>query len=104
MLELVRDRLDNTLVSSIEPEVWERIRSMEAGQNEHGYDPFGFNPESLKYIVPLAVGLYRHYFRVEAYGIDGTQRSIMLRAMRGGRFSTSVAVAIIIPSSGIWPV
>ncbi len=70
MLELVRDRLDNTLVSSIEPEVWERIRSMEAGQNEHGYDPFGFNPESLKYIVPLAVGLYRHYFRVEAYGID----------------------------------
>lgn len=70
MLERLGNRIDDALVSAIRPEVWERIRSMEAGQNQYGYDPFGFNPESLKYIVPLAVLLYRHYFRVDTYDID----------------------------------
>ncbi len=70
MLGKARDRLNDALESSIDPDLWERIRSMEAGQNRHGYDPFGFNPESLKYIIPLAVGLYRHYFRVETHDIE----------------------------------
>lgn len=69
MLEKVHDRVDDALISAIQADVWERIRSMEAGQNEYGYDPFGFNPEYLKYIVPLALALYRHYFRVDTYGI-----------------------------------
>ncbi len=70
MFERVREQFEEALVAPLEPEVWERIRTMKAGQNEYGYDPFGFNPEALKYIVPLAAGLYRHYFRVETYGIE----------------------------------
>ncbi len=70
MLERVRDRIDDALISTIREDVWERIRNMEAGQNEYGYDPFGFNPEFLKYMVPVAVTLYRHYFRVETHDIE----------------------------------
>ena len=70
MLEKMRDRIDDALVAPVRPEVWERIKAMDAGQNEFGYDPFGFNPESLKYIIPVAVSLYRHYFRVETHDIE----------------------------------
>jgi 1-acyl-sn-glycerol-3-phosphate acyltransferase len=62
-------RFEQALVNSIGPEVWERIRAMEAGQNQFGFDPFGFEPEFLKYVVPPAIWLYRHYFRVEPVDI-----------------------------------
>lgn len=70
MLEKMRERLEGALIGAIRPEVWERIRTMDAGQNEYGYDPFGFEPEALKYVAPPAVALYRHYFRVETFGIE----------------------------------
>ncbi len=70
MLERLLERFDSALIKAIRSEVWERIRTMDAGQNEYGYDPFGFNPEALKYIVPLAVGLYRHYFRVDIHNVE----------------------------------
>lgn len=70
MLDKITERVDDALIKAIRTEVWERIRTMEAGQNEFGYDPFGFNPEALKYIVPLAVLLYRHYFRVETHDVE----------------------------------
>ncbi|MFU8802411.1 MAG: lysophospholipid acyltransferase family protein [Bradymonadaceae bacterium] len=67
--ELTR-RIEGALVRSIRPDVWERIRAMDAGQNEFGYDPFGFEPEFLKYVAPPAIWLYRHYFRVQPVGIE----------------------------------
>ncbi len=70
MLDKLRARIDDALIAPVRPEVWKRIQAMDAGQNEFGYDPFGFNPESLKYIIPLAVSLYRHYFRVDTYNIE----------------------------------
>ena len=70
MLDKVRDRIDEALIATIRPDVWERIRTMKAGQNRYGFDPFGFQPEYLKYIAPVAVALYRHYFRVEVFDID----------------------------------
>ncbi len=70
MLEKMRERLEGALIKTIRPDVWERIRTMDAGQNEYGFDPFGFEPEYLKYVAPAAVALYRHYFRVETFGIE----------------------------------
>jgi len=66
----LRRRLDDALVGGLDPKVWENISSMRAGQNEYGYDPFGFEPEFLKYIYPVAERLYRNYFRVETFNID----------------------------------
>ena len=70
MWDKVRDRIDEALIATIHPDVWERIRTMKAGQNRYGFDPFGFQPEYLKYIAPVAVALYRHYFRVDVFDID----------------------------------
>ncbi|MCA9523579.1 MAG: acyltransferase family protein [Myxococcales bacterium] len=38
--------------------------------NEYGFDPFGFQPEFAKLVVPLFALIYRHYFRVKVYGIE----------------------------------
>lgn len=64
------DKLRERLEEANDPEILERIRTLQAGQNEYGFDPFGFQPEFLKYIVPLAAFFYRRYFRVETHGID----------------------------------
>lgn len=66
----LRRRFDEALVGGLDPKVWENISSMRAGQNEFGYDPFGFEPHFLKYIYPVAERLYRKYFRVETFGIE----------------------------------
>lgn len=65
-----RDRIDDLFRDRLDPELWDRIRSMDAGQNEYGYDPFGFQPEFLKYVLPVAKFLYRSYFRAEVNGIE----------------------------------
>jgi 1-acyl-sn-glycerol-3-phosphate acyltransferase len=69
-LRQLRARLDRALVDAIDPDVWHNIRTMDAGQNEYGFDPFGFEPDFLKYIAPLAERLYRKYFRTQVVGID----------------------------------
>lgn len=66
----VRDRLDQWCVDTFEPDVWERIRTIDAGQNEYGYDPFGFDPEYLKYVGPVAQWFYHSYFRCETHDIQ----------------------------------
>ncbi|MBA2664755.1 MAG: acyltransferase family protein [Bradymonadaceae bacterium] len=71
----VQRRLEDALVASMRPEVWERIRKMDAGQNDYGYDPFGFEPEYLKYAAPFAIWLYRHYFRVDVHDIERVPES-----------------------------
>ena len=38
--------------------------------SEYGYDPFGFHPEFLKWVVPIAALVYRRYFRVESFGLE----------------------------------
>jgi 1-acyl-sn-glycerol-3-phosphate acyltransferase len=35
-----------------------------------GYDPFGFNPDFLIWVVPVMSWIHRRYFRVESFGID----------------------------------
>jgi 1-acyl-sn-glycerol-3-phosphate acyltransferase len=69
-LDKLREILDETMVSAIDPAIWERIKNMNAGQNEYGFDPFGFEPEFLKYILPVAERVYRKYFRAEVFGIE----------------------------------
>ncbi|TXD35833.1 acyltransferase family protein [Lujinxingia vulgaris] len=75
MLQKVKEQVDGALIETIRKDVWERIRTMDAGQNAYGYDPFGFEPEFLKYVAPPAIALYRHYFRVETFGIENIPES-----------------------------
>lgn len=43
---------------------------MTSGLGELGVDPFGFDPETVKYAAVPLEWLYRHYFRVLTYGIE----------------------------------
>lgn len=58
------------MVRRIPPDVWKRIQEMDAGQNEYGFDPFGFEPGFLKYIGPPAYFIYKKYFRTEVFDIE----------------------------------
>lgn len=86
MVEL-EDLVDDLFLDAIDPDLWERIGNIEAGQNEFGYDPFGFQPEYLKYVIPVAAFLYRTYHRTEVFGIDRIPDSgrVMLVANHTGQ-------------------
>ena len=67
---IAREKVDQWFIDSFDPELWDAICKMDAGQNEYGYDPFGFHPEYLKYLGPTAQWLYHHYFRAETHDIQ----------------------------------
>lgn len=52
------------------PEVEQTIELLRAEQRERGWDPFGFNPEILPKLLPIAHAVYRHWFRVQTFDID----------------------------------
>lgn len=54
----------------LDPESLRRLEHLGKNLNEFGYDPFGFNPEYLKYSLPLATWVYRKYLRVQTYGME----------------------------------
>jgi 1-acyl-sn-glycerol-3-phosphate acyltransferase len=60
-------------------EVFERIDALPRNNmNALGVDPFGFDPESLKPLVPIMVWLYRNYFRCEIEGIENIPEGRMM--------------------------
>jgi len=62
----------------IEDDVREWLDELSRQQDEFGFDPFGFQPEYLKYVIPMAQWVYRHYFRVETFGIDNVPEGRVL--------------------------
>ena len=62
--------LDDLFLGALSKDAWENIKSLQAGQNEHGFDPFGFEPQFLKYIAPIAEWLFRVYFDAQVHGIE----------------------------------
>ncbi len=64
-------RAESELLKHVDPDVIRRIDELPRDNlNEFGVDPFGFDPEAVKLIAPLAVWLYRHYFRCEPHGLE----------------------------------
>lgn len=58
-------------IEHIDPEVLERIDDLpRKNLNEFGVDPFGFDPDMVKIVAPIAAWMYRNYFRVQTYGIE----------------------------------
>lgn len=51
-------------------ELRERTAALEADVGELGVDPFGFDPEVVKYAAAPIVWLYKHYFRVITSGVE----------------------------------
>ncbi len=66
----MRAWIDSYLDERLDPHVRESIQEMSAKLNEYGFDPFGFSPAHLKYVLPLVSFLYKHYFRVDSHGVE----------------------------------
>ncbi|AKJ01600.1 1-acyl-sn-glycerol-3-phosphate acyltransferase [Archangium gephyra] len=74
MLEQLSDKVKQELREWTErmvgPERKERLQALARTGNEYGVDPFGFNLDySLSALAPF-FWLYRHYHRVETFGIE----------------------------------
>jgi 1-acyl-sn-glycerol-3-phosphate acyltransferase len=86
-IDQLRERVDDAFVDRIDPDLWHRIRNMDAGQNEYGFDPFGFEPEFLKYVGAPASFFFDHYFRTETFDIENIpdQGAVMLISNHSGQ-------------------
>ncbi len=54
----------------LEPELDARQARAVAHMGGGAIDPFGFDPDYVRRVLPLLQWLYRHYFRVEAHDVD----------------------------------
>jgi 1-acyl-sn-glycerol-3-phosphate acyltransferase len=63
MQQAIKDRVDPELIRRIDAIPRENI-------GEFGTDAFGFDPEIVKLVAPVANWFYRHYFRVNARGLE----------------------------------
>jgi 1-acyl-sn-glycerol-3-phosphate acyltransferase len=72
ILELPIERIKREIDAFIRDEEVDACMAMIAKENlnEFGYDPFGFNPEVVRRVLPFAKYLYRYYFRTEVFGAD----------------------------------
>jgi 1-acyl-sn-glycerol-3-phosphate acyltransferase len=82
MLEQLGDKVKQELREWTErmvgPERKERLSALARIGNEYGVDPFGFNLDySLSALAPF-FWLYRHYHRVETYGIEKVPKGRVL--------------------------
>jgi 1-acyl-sn-glycerol-3-phosphate acyltransferase len=65
------ERIKELLEAQVDPSLIERIDDLPRDNlNEFGVDPFGYDPDTVKLVAPLAVWLYRNYFRVETHGLE----------------------------------
>ena len=65
------DRISDLTDGILDDDIMARIEATPRDQlNEFGVDPFGFDPDTIKYVLPFAVWLYRNYFRVDVQGLE----------------------------------
>ncbi|MEZ4409401.1 MAG: lysophospholipid acyltransferase family protein [Polyangiales bacterium] len=66
----LRDRMDAAVDRMLGDDVRRRLDEAGASAAKRGADPFGLDPEAVRYAVVLAQRMYRDYFRVEVTGIE----------------------------------
>ena len=66
----IRRQLSRQLIERLPKDVLAWVADLQKQQDEFGFDPFGFQPDFMKYVLPFARWLVRVYFRVETFDID----------------------------------
>jgi 1-acyl-sn-glycerol-3-phosphate acyltransferase len=61
-------------------EITTRVNAVRSGENEAGFDPFGFDPETARYVLAVVTFLHRTYFRTQVFGLDNVPagRSLLI--------------------------
>jgi 1-acyl-sn-glycerol-3-phosphate acyltransferase len=98
--DTVKDELRRWTMRMAGDDIEERLRSIARSQNEYGVDPFGFSLDyALSAVAPI-VWLYKHYHRVETFGIDRVpQGRVLLVANHSGQLPVDgamIGVAMLI--------
>jgi 1-acyl-sn-glycerol-3-phosphate acyltransferase len=70
LLDLITGVAPVAIVREINEEVGARLRRIPTRLNRYGYDPWGFNFDTMRRAFVACVLLYRYYFRVETHGIE----------------------------------
>ncbi len=66
----IKSRVQDWVDNRLDPVFRAKLKALPTRQNEYGYDPFGFHRDEAKLAALVIQFLYRHYFRVEAHGIE----------------------------------
>ena len=107
MLEQLGDKVKKGLRGWTERMVGEdrreRLQTLARTENEYGVDPFGFNLDySMAAVAPL-VWMYRHYFRVETFGMENVPAGrVLLVANHSGQIpldGAMIGVAMMLEGS-----
>jgi len=70
LLDRLLRYVDGVVEDRVPDEIMDWVESLQKKQDEFGFDPFGFQPDFLKYVLPFAQFLLRKYFRTESFGIE----------------------------------
>lgn len=86
-------RLAPEVVRRTNDEVEKRIRRIPTRLNEYGYDPWGFNVDVARRALVATTLLYRHYFRVDTYGLENLPDGrVLLIANHAGQIALDAAM------------
>ncbi len=99
MFESLKTRMAKWVEEYIEsisdPLLTRRLERLQANLNEYGVDPFGFDPTMVKYAAPFVYFFYKHYFRVQQFGIERVPAGrVMLIANHSGQIPVDAAMII----------
>jgi len=64
------DRMVKIAEELLGEEIDSKMARIRVHPNEAGFDPFGFDPRTARYMLALAAFLHRYYFRTEVHGIE----------------------------------
>jgi 1-acyl-sn-glycerol-3-phosphate acyltransferase len=81
------------VLRSLNEDIAARLRRMPTRVNEYGYDPWGFNIDAMRRSMVICTLLYRHYFRVETYGIENVPDGrVLVIANHAGQVAIDAAM------------
>jgi 1-acyl-sn-glycerol-3-phosphate acyltransferase len=85
--------LNPDVLSTLNDELAARLRRMPTRVNEYGYDPWGLNIDAMRRSLVITTLLYRHYFRVETYGIENLPDGrVLVIANHAGQIALDAAM------------
>ena len=83
-------------LADLSEDVRDALARADIALNEYGYDPYGFNPDAAALTLTAQAALYRHYFRVETFGIEQIPRGrVLLIANHAGNFAWDGAMLTV---------
>jgi 1-acyl-sn-glycerol-3-phosphate acyltransferase len=96
VLGMFKDRFKDFLDKSLDPELKDRIKRLDARLNEYGVDPFGFEPDYVKYILPFVLLLHKHWFRVQTHGMKNLPKGrVLLIANHSGQVPLDAMMIVL---------